>query len=229
MIETKSIFDERKQEIEFYYSILLDMEQNNKNIINTIDNTLFFKIMKSNFLLMLYNIVEATVTTGMLEIYDQLMSDSCTYSSLILELQNIWRDNKVKEVFSSSSELKAYTKRVKKVVDIILDENPLDFNKTMLNINGNLNAQKIKKICDEHCIRYQVIDDDMKLEKVRKKRNSLAHGDESFSNCARDLTITDLENIKDTIFSFLNGIIEGMSKYCTEKQYLKTSNQPTTA
>ena len=224
MNETKGIFDDRKQEIEFYYSVLLDMEQNNKNIINTIDNTLFFKIMKSNFLLMLYNIVEATVTTGMSEIYEQLMSDSCTYSSLILELQNIWRDNKVKEVFSSSSELKAYTKRVKKVVDIILDENPLDFNKTMLNINGNLNAQKIKKICDEHCIRYQVIDDDMKLEKVRKKRNSLAHGDESFSNCARDLTITDLENIKDTIFNFLNSIIDGMDKYCTEKQYLTTNN-----
>lgn len=229
MNETKNIFDERSQEIEFYYSVLFDIEKNNKSIINTIDNTLFFKIMKSNFLLMLYNIVEATVTTGMLEIYDQLMSDSCTYSSLILELQNIWRDNKVKEIFSSSSELKAYTKRVKKVVDCILNENPLDFNKTMLNINGNLNAQKIKKICDDHCIRYQVIDDDMKLEKVRQKRNSLAHGDESFSNCARDLTITDLENIKDTIFNFLKGIIEGMDKYCTEKQYLKTNNRSTTA
>lgn len=229
MNEAKSIFDERKQEIEFYYSVLLDMEKNDQNIINTIDNRLFFKIMKSNFLLMLYNIVEATVTTGMLEIYEHLMNDSCTYSSLILELQDIWRDNKVKEIFSSSSELKAYTRRVKNIVNNILDEYPLDFNKSMMNINGNLNAQKIKKICDDHCINYNVIDDEMKLEKVRKKRNSLAHGDESFSNCARDLTITDLENIKDTIFSFLNGIIEGMEEYCAEKQYLKINSKKTTS
>lgn len=62
----------------------------------------------------------------------------------------------------------------------------------------------------------------MKLDKVRKKRNSLAHGDESFSNCARDLTVSDLENIKDTIFRFLFGIIEGMENYYNKKQYLKS-------
>ena len=95
------------------------------------------------------------------------------------------------------------------------------FSKEMLNINGNLNAKKIKNICDKHCIRYRVIDDKMKLEEVRRERNALAHGDESFSNCARDLTISDLENIKDTIFGFLSRIIEGMKKYCDDKQYLK--------
>lgn len=124
-------------------------------------------------------------------------------------------------MYGSSYELKAYTKKVETIVNNIIDETPLIFNKNMLNINGNLNAKRIKSICDNHCIRYTVIDDDMKLENIRKKRNSLAHGDESFSNCARDITVSDLENIKDTVFSFLNGIIEGMKNYCDEKQYLK--------
>lgn len=221
MNETLNIFDERKREIEFYYSVLVDIDTGAKKTIDTIDDRLFFRIMKSNFLLMLYNIVEATVTTGMLEVYEHLKNDECTYSSLITALQNIWRDYKVKEVYDSSYELKAYTKRVETIVNNIIDETPLIFNKNMLNINGNLNAKRIKSICDNHCIRYTVIDDDMKLENIRKKRNSLAHGDESFSNCARDITVSDLENIKDTVFSFLNGIIEGMKKYCDEKQYLK--------
>lgn len=222
MTNVSNIYDERKQEIEFYYYVLLEMDSGNQEIINTIDNRLFFKIMKSNFLLMLYNIVEATVTTGMLEVYEQLKNDGCAYSSLISQLQKIWRDYKVKEVFNSTSELQAYKNRVENIVNDILDEIPLIFNKSMLNINGNLNAKRIKDICDTHCIRYRVIDDEMKLEKVRKKRNSLAHGDESFSDCARDLTISDLESIKDTIFVFLSGIIEGMEKYCEEKQYLKS-------
>ena len=221
MINTNEIFEERKCEIEFYYSVLVEMDNGNKDIVNTINNPLFFRILKSNFLLMLYNIVEATVNTGMLEIYEKLKNERYAYSDLIKELQNMWRDYKVKEVYSSSSELKAYTNKVESIVENIIEGTPLIFSKEMLNINGNLNAKKIKNICDKHCIRYRVIDDKMKLEEVRRKRNALAHGDESFSNCARDLTISDLENIKDTIFGFLSGIIEGMKKYYDDKQYLK--------
>ena len=47
---------------------------------------------------MLYNLVEATFTTGMLEIYDQLKQDNCSYETVIDEIQSIWRDYKVKEV-----------------------------------------------------------------------------------------------------------------------------------
>lgn len=50
-------------------------------------------------------------------------------------------------------------------------------------------------------------DDRQVLEKVKKKRNSLAHGDESFSRCARDLTLTDLETIKDTVIQFIQEIL----------------------
>lgn len=84
-----------------------------------------------------------------------------------------------------------------------------------------LTQKKIKKICDKHKIRYRVVDDQLALEKVRKKRNALAHGDESFSRCARDLTISDLGIIKDTVIRFISEIVEGMEKYCNEKQYLR--------
>lgn len=66
-----------------------------------------------------------------------------------------------------------------------------------------------------------VSDDSLVLEKVKKKRNSLAHGDESFSVCARDLTISDLETIKDTVIQFISEIVVGMETYCDEKQYLR--------
>lgn len=221
MINTKEIYQERKREIEFYFSVLLDIDSEENSTINTIDNRLFFKIMKSNFLLMLYNIIEATITTGMLEIYEQVKNDKCYYSSLISELQNIWRDYRVKEIYISSSKLKSYIDRVDEIVSTVIHEVPLIFNKNMLNISGNLDAKQIKNICDVHRIRYRVSDDEMSLEKVKKKRNSLAHGEESFSDCARDFTVSDLENIKDKILNFLSEILEGMEKYYEEKQYLK--------
>lgn len=221
MTSTSGVFEDRKTEIEFYYSVMVDMENKPEVILHTIDNQRFFRIMKSNFLLMLYNLVEATFTTGMDEIYDQVNTDKCTYNNLIDEIQTLWRDYKVKEIYGPTSDLKGYTSRVQLIVNDITHNVPLSLTRGMRKFSGNLNAKKIKEICDKHKIRYCVSDDNAILEKVKMKRNSLAHGDESFSRCARDLTLSDLEIIKDAVFQFISDIITGMDKYYTEKQYLR--------
>lgn len=221
MIAIYNVLDDRKGEIEFYYSVMEDIDRDSDNMLHTADKQRFFRIMKSNFLLMLYNLVEATFTTGMLEIYDQVKADGCPYANAIDEIQNIWRDYKVKEVHKPDSKLSTYTNRVQNIVLDITQNTPLILSKSMIGVDGNLNAEKIKKICDKHKIRYRVVDDQLALEKVRKKRNALAHGDESFSRCARDLTISDLGIIKDTVIRFISEIVEGMEKYCNEKQYLR--------
>lgn len=221
MIHTNEIFDDRKNEIEFYYSIMLEFDSNQTNVINTIDNARFFRIMKSNFILMLYNIVESTISSGIQEIYENLMSEHCTYNMVIEELQNLWRNYKISEVYRPESKLSTYTNKVKEMVGDITSETPILFYKNMSGLNGNLNARQIKRICDIHKIRYSASDDDQILDKVRKKRNALAHGDDSFSRCTRDLTLDDLECIKDTVFQFLGSIITGMNDYCEQKLYLK--------
>ena len=221
MINTNTVFDDRKQEIEFYYSIMIDIDDETKQTVNTVDNQRFFRIMKSNFILMLYNLVEATFTTGMLEIYDKLKHENCSYNAVIEEIQNIWRDFKVKEIYKPESGLTTYTNRVRNIVLDITQNTPVILSKGMLGISGNLNAKRIKDICDKHRIRYNVTDDRLILDTVKNKRNSLAHGSESFSRCARDLTLSDLETIKDTVILFISEIITGMEKYYNEKQYLR--------
>lgn len=205
---------------------MVDAEDETKNVLNTINNQLFFRIMKSNFLLMLYNLVEATFTTGMLEIYEKLKQENCTYSSVIDEIQKIWRDYKVKEVYKPDSQLVTYTNRVKSIVTDITQNTPIALSRSMLGINGNLNAKQIKDICDKHRIRYRVIDDQLMLEKVKSKRNSLAHGDESFSRCARDLTLNDLEMIKDIVLKFICDILDGMDNYYDGRQYMRQVSNP---
>ncbi len=221
LVNTHNVFDDRKNEIEFYYSVMIDIDDESKHILNTIDNQSFFRIMKSNFILMLYNLVESTFTSGMAEIYDGFAQDICSYDSVIDEIQDIWRDSKIKQLYKSDSGLNTYTKQVKKLVDDITRGVPLSLTKETLGMNGNLNAKNIKKICDKHRIRYRVTDDNLVLDQVKKKRNSLAHGDESFGRCTRDLTTKDLENIKDTVLRFISEIVIAMDKYYDEKQYLR--------
>ena len=140
MISTHEVFIDGKNEIEFYYSVMIDIEDETKHALNTIDNQRFFRIMKSNFLLMLYNLVEATFTTGMLEIYEQLKRENCSYEAVIDEIQNIWRDYKIKEIYKPESGLTTYTNRVRNIVLDITQNAPLALTLGLLGINGNLNA-----------------------------------------------------------------------------------------
>lgn len=223
MQNTFSIFDDRKNEIEFYFSILVDINNQSENI-NTIDNSRFFKISKSNFILMLYNLVEACTVNGMLEIYENLKADRCTYSDVIDEIKNIWSRNKVSEVYGPTTPQATYENRVNDIINDIVSNNPIELTKNSLGISGNLDARKIKNICDSHKIRYRTRVDGASLKQIKDKRNDLAHGDISFSNCARDLTIEDLGNIKDEVLSFLSEILDGMKRYYDQKLYMEIAN-----
>ena len=56
---------------------------------------------------------------------------------------------------------------------------------------------------------------------VKTKRNNLAHGDEAFGEAARDLTIEELEDIKDEVFVFLDEVLDGMKLFYERKSYIR--------
>lgn len=215
---TFDIYEERKEEIEFYFSIMLDIDAGDEKVV-TIDNRKFFKIMKSNFLLMLYNLIEACIVSGMMEIYEELKSDDCSYNSVIQEIQIIWSNYMINEIYGPATERSAYENRVQKIIESIITDTPITLKKDALGISGNLDAKKIKVICDKHRIRYRLRNRGESLQKIKHIRNNLAHGDVSFSDSARDLPISDLEKIKDEVFIFLNDILQGMKIYYDNKQY----------
>lgn len=218
MQNTLGIFEDRKEEINFYYSIMIEIESADGHI-ETIDNNRLVKIMKSNLLLMLYNLVEACVVSGMMEIYEDLKNDGCSYNSVISEIQNIWAKNEINEIYGPTTERIAYENRVQKIIQNITSESPIILSRDALGVSGNLNAKKIKEICDRHRIRYRLETRGELLERVKLERNNLAHGDVSFSDCARNLSLSDLETIKNEVFLFIDGILKGMTDYYIGKQY----------
>ena len=155
MQNTLSIFTDRKQEIEFYFSIMVEIDNGSPDI-HTVDNTRFYKIMKSNFLLMLYNLVEACIVSGMMEIYEDLKNDGCSYNQVIREIQEIWSKYKINEIYGPATERVAYENRIQQIIQDITTNSPIILSKDALGISGNLNAKKIKDICDRHRIRYRL-------------------------------------------------------------------------
>ena len=220
MQNTKAIYEDRKKEIEFYYSIMLELSIG-KPTIQTIDNSRFFKILKSNFLLMLYNIVEACTISGFLEIYDMLKSEACTYIDVIDEISAIWVHTQIEQIYGPTTLQSTYEARVQRIINNITEKNPIELTRDSLKVSGNLDAKKIKFLCDKHGIRYKIKGNGESLYLVKEKRNSLGHGDVSFTECARDITISDLDTIKDEVLSFLRDILDGMQDYCENKGYRK--------
>lgn len=218
MTNTLAIFEDRKEELELYYSIMLDIDSDDPQI-HTINNARFFKILKSNFLLMLYNLVESCVVSGIMEIYEKLRNENCTYSQVIDEIKNIWVTYQISQVYTPTTNLTTYENRVKRIIANITETQPIVLTKEACKISGNLDSKQIKSLCDKHRIRYTAIDDEGALRTVKNKRNSLSHGDVSFSDCARDLTLSDLNAIKEAVLAFMDGILTGMKNYYNNNGY----------
>lgn len=220
MNNTFTLFEDRKAEIEFYYSIMLDIE-NNTGKISTVDNSKFFRILKSNFLLMLYNLVEACVVSGMMEIYESLKQSQSGYNDLIDEIQTLWSNYRIGDIYKSSGTRSSYERGTHDIITQVITDQPVFLNRAALDISGNLDARRIKTLCDKHHIRYVASDDDGCLRTVKEKRQNLAHGDESFGDCARDMTLGQLEHIKDEVVRFIGAILVGMKDYYDNKLYLR--------
>ena len=119
-------------------------------------------------------------------------------------------------------EVLVYEERVQQIIQDVISGSPLILSRSALGISGNLNAKNIKELCDRHRIRYRLSTKGEQLNTVRNKRNDLAHGDSSFSNCVNEMPLSELENIKAEVYQFVGDILNGMKTYYDEKQYLIT-------
>lgn len=219
MLNTLSIFEDRKEEVSFYFSIVekIDINPLDKSIVK--ENSKLVKIMKSNIILMLYNLVEACTVSGILEIYENLKSENCSYNSVICEIQKLWTKYQVKQIYGPTTEKSTYENRIGEIINSILESHPVVLTKSSLDISGDLDARKIKKLCDSHRIRYQLPVKGESLQMIKRERNNLAHGDVSFSDCAKDISISQLRDIIEEVFSFMDSILEGMKVYYDNKGF----------
>ncbi|MDR0516758.1 MAG: hypothetical protein LBH25_06885 [Fibromonadaceae bacterium] len=216
MIAIRNTFKQRKKELNLFLKNLKIVEENKKFQAD------FCNILYSNALLMLYNIVESTVMGGILEIYGAVNSQGFSYKTVSTEIQNIWFDFRFNEIYGKTANYKSYKDRAFKMVDDILSDKVIKLTRKAVHISGNLNAEKIRNICNEHGIKFTTHNKSQggcKIEDIRNLRNNLAHGEKSFVECGRDFTFSDLETMTNEVLLFLDGLLNGMTKYYNNKAW----------
>lgn len=221
-------FNDRKDEIDLYFEFIdfldnIEKTENMEKSNHILYNKDVEKIIRANSLLMLYNLVESTLVTGIEEVYSALKDNNITYSQVRREIREIWFNYRFSNAYDRKAHYDTYKKTAEKIITSIMLNEPLILDRKATGISGNLDATSIRDVCKKHGIQFNTPGNchgGEKLTQVKDQRNQLAHGTLSFVECGRDFTVEDLHVIKEEVENFLSGFIDSIESYYDNEEYL---------
>lgn len=208
MFEARKIFNERKEEIDGFLDHLSSFEKQNSN--QKLEQTL-----KASCFLLLYNLVESTLTQAITAIYDDFDEKNIEYLSIKETLQK----RVVKNLINKPDKLDRLHDTFMSKVNLLVSS----FDEKTL-FSGNVDAKRIREISQEYGFSSKNISKKAKggsdLLTIKTNRNDLAHGSKSFSEIGRNYTITDLQEMKEASFAYLDSILKNIESYIQKQEYL---------
>ncbi|MBC3249259.1 hypothetical protein H8I91_03180 [Serratia fonticola] len=233
---SKVLFSERMQDIDEYFAFI-DLLINKKPslvfketpesevTLIPIDKEMTH-ILKANAFIILYNLIEATISNAIEDIHNVFSSDATLCIDTInesltkLAFKNISLMNS--EVDFSQGDvakaiLKTWLEAHKKLIES--NKNPL--------FSGNVDAKKIREVAERYGFSSEtdkeITRNGYNLLPIKKARNDLAHGSDSFRNKGRETSIDTLKEMKDEVFHYLNCILDNIQSYLDSKSYLRAT------
>ena len=172
-------------------------------------------ILKSAFILLLYNMVESTTVLVLERVHEKVSSHQ--YNEL---------SDKLKKKFIEFYLFNENSKKQQGQLDLIITNNltfPLfiEYSKKVNLFSGNLDARKLSTVIDKYGIGKITSDNKDKLLFVKNKRNKIAHGEEMFKDSCRNLTTRELESIKVATVIALEQMLSMTKLYFEQKRYLQ--------
>jgi hypothetical protein len=221
-------FNTRVEEVNKYFNFLEQLstentklavlENNGEHRIKPIDSELE-KTLKANGYLLLYNLVESTMRNAIEAIFEEIKSSGVPFDSLRIEVKKIVLYN-----FKNRSLDNVHSRITNISTDIIKE----GFNRRKL-FSGNVNRKQIAKTAREYGFScdtdYTKTKHGENLDAVMEKRNDLAHGNKSFANVGRNVTIGDILQIKEEVVEYLRQILINIESYLDNQEYLHSDDR----
>lgn len=225
MITVKAEFEKRAEEIEEYFKLLESFFEKEAILYFPNKRTHKYKrlnpelekVLKANCFLLLYNLIEASVKQSITEIYDQVTSKGLTYREVTSHFKELWIKENYKN-FKDHGEKNIF----QFISNIDEDVITIDFDPSKV-ISGNIDRRKIEffsnKFGFSSRVHYSAGNGD-KLHQVKMRRNSLAHGNISFSECGREFTYEDLCDIKKQVIRYMRQILKNIEQFLLDDKFL---------
>lgn len=222
MGSTRVMLTERCEDINSYLSALEELDSDSLHTPTSWNTPRMHRMMKSTFILLLYNMIEATAVGGIREIYEHLLQNRVTLGDLRHELQRRWLISRMKPVHSPGMSIEKLVDHAKKLFAEFYGDEVAAFDlKHDVYRFGNMDAKAIQRTYAEHGINLPFKDEhNTTLGKVKGMRNKLAHGNASFDECCRQYSLKDLREMRDNVIESLNLIVDAVEEYLQNQEYL---------
>ncbi|MCI5130582.1 MAG: hypothetical protein D3904_03455 [Candidatus Electrothrix sp. EH2] len=227
MNSTKLDFEQRKQEVETYFSFLVILEDDEntrlkykkgETIVKERVSGLLQKILIANGFLLLYNLIEATVRNSILEIYYEIQDSNINFEMLSDRLKKIWIKQETDKLKEGTFKQDTLRNQVLDIAESVLKKESIALSRENLDFSGNLDAQKIRELSRK--FGFSRPQDGRNLVTIKNKRNRLAHGEATFSEIGRDYTVGELTSFKDETLIFLDEVISKIEHFISHKKYI---------
>jgi|688.fasta_scaffold184511_2 hypothetical protein len=210
IIET---FDERIEDIEIYIKYL-------EGIDPVFMESKLRNILIANGYLLLYNLIEATLQSICTQIHKTIEKENLNYESLSEPLRLVyWNSLHLEYNFKDS---KKFQTKLINIANELLARNTVSFNKHNP-IRGNVSSEKIREVAKLYGLPHTLhknSSEDQTITNITRKRQILAHGEDSFSSLGSEVVISDLNDQFKRTQQYLNNLINSVDKYLRTKQYL---------
>lgn len=235
MIGAEETYSSRCREIERFFDMLKFMRDNRDSKLSGYEpadgeapNTYVIsreleKTLRASAYLMLYNLVEATMTNAIDAIHQHIADEQIGFDQLKEDVRRIAIKGLRKAVSSE-----APPELLNASIPISSALIWLGFDKKDL-FSGNLDGRLIKDKAKEYG--FQLVNHDKvasrdgtRLLNVKTKRNELAHGGISFEDCGQETSVDELVAIFGEIKIFIKAVLDGISEYLATKGYLHAAH-----
>ena len=228
MIRVQTEFQDRVAEIEAYFSFIKNVDNQDILFIQSDRQSLAYlpgtqedllRTFKASAFLLLYNLMESTISNAIEAIFEELDSQRISFDSCREEIKCVILEN-----------LKQHNpKRILTSINYISNDIVVKTFKKEEVVSGNVDARKIRDIADGYGFSkpYDPLRKGDSLLTVKSHRNDLAHGSKSFADIGRNFTVPDILRIKTEVIDYLSTMLSNVDSYISQREYLSIGNQYT--
>jgi hypothetical protein len=213
-------FQERQNEVNKYFSLLEDVMLKDAKLIFPNNNISDFdidlrQILRANAFLLLYNLVESSMSQAIEAIHLHVENSGLKYDNLNTNLKK-----EFVKFIQKGINIDKFVSNVSNIADDILKYYP----EKRKVFSGNIDAKEIRDTGKKYGFSCEtdkeVTKDGFKLLALKSNRNHLAHGYISFKECGKEHSLSDLLEMKVEIFEYISQILDNIELYLKNKEYI---------
>ncbi|AFM03284.1 hypothetical protein Fleli_0826 [Bernardetia litoralis DSM 6794] len=194
------------------------------------------KTRKANAYLLLYNLIEGSVTAGIDAIFLAINQSEIKMNSLTEDIRELYldysmttndeekelraRDRKnLRKQFNTLIDKKVEFKHKKKDGNTVEGYKAYEDKVSKAEISGNIDSKMLAQLAKKYGFTLPTLSITNELSIIKNRRNQLAHGEITFSEAGNDKSIEEMIALKNAVTKYFNILMDNIKNYIENEDF----------